>query len=224
MTTSFDEKTNMILLSDLSFRMKDNARTFFMVTIVSTVAFNAIGTLFGFQTFLTAGLKNNNPYTFSYTAVDQKEQNVAFFNETIREENMKANNEQTMLRYYKIGQDSILIARESDFNRFAKMLGEDTIDIQNGHVKVVKFIGNELEQTKNLLTEQSTDPNETNYSTYCPPLEGDNMTKLMLEITSKITTKENIPFSEIIFYLNDTWRKLFVHRKCYFPFFVNITM
>jgi putative ABC transport system permease protein len=179
MTTSFDEKTNMILLSDLSFRMKDNART-----------------------FLTAGLKNNNPYTFSYTAVDQKEQNVAFVNETIREENMKANNEQTMLRYYKIGQDSILIARESDFNRFAKMLGEDTIDIQNGHVKVVKFIGNELEQTKNLLTEQSTDPNETNYSTDCPPLEGDNMTKLMPEITYfKDYYKRKYPFSLKSFFI-----------------------
>lgn len=44
------------------------------------------------------------------------------------------------------------------------------------------------------------------------------------EITSKITTRENIPFSEIISYLNNTWRKLFVHRKCLFPFWYNRTM
>ncbi|WP_251551682.1 ABC transporter permease [Neobacillus muris] len=150
----FWRKTNMILLSDLSFRMKDNARTFFMVAIVSTVAFSAIGTLFGFQTFLTAGLKNNNPYTFSYTAVKQNEQDVAVINETIREEKMKANHEQTTLRYYEIGQDSIVISRESDFNRFAKLLGEDPIDIQNGQVKVVEFTGNQFGQTDELL-EQS---------------------------------------------------------------------
>jgi putative ABC transport system permease protein len=146
----FWRKTNMILLSDLSFRMKDNARTFFMVAIVSTVAFSAIGTLFGFQTFLTADMKNNNPYTFSYTAVDQKEQDVALINDTIREENMEAKHEQTMLSYYVIGQDSIVIARESDFNRFANLLGENPVDIQKGQVKVVEFAGNKFGQTDEL--------------------------------------------------------------------------
>src|SRR5699024_1891382 len=38
----FWRKTNMILLSDLSHRMKDNARSFFMVAIILTVAFSAI--------------------------------------------------------------------------------------------------------------------------------------------------------------------------------------
>src|SRR5699024_6121474 len=41
----FWNKTNMLLFSDLSYRMKDNARSFFMVAIISTVAFSAIGTL-----------------------------------------------------------------------------------------------------------------------------------------------------------------------------------
>lgn len=109
----------MILLSDLSFLMKDNARTFFMVAIVSTVAFSAIGTLFGFQSFYTTSVKNMNPNNFSYRAYDQEEQDVSFINETLREENIEANHEQTLLRYYEIGQDSILIASESDFNRFA---------------------------------------------------------------------------------------------------------
>src|SRR5690625_365774 len=48
----FWNKTNMILLSDLAYRMKDNARTFFMVAIISTVAFSAIGTLIGFKTYI----------------------------------------------------------------------------------------------------------------------------------------------------------------------------
>ena len=40
-------KTNMVVLSDLAFRMKDNARSFFLVSVISTVAFAAIGTLYG---------------------------------------------------------------------------------------------------------------------------------------------------------------------------------
>lgn len=148
----FWHKTNMILFSDLSFRMKDNARTFFMVAIVSTVAFSAIGTLFSFQTFLTAGTKNNNPYTFaSYTPVDGEGQEVQFIHDTISAENMDANYEETLLRFYEMNQDSLLIARESDFNRFAQLLGEDTIDVQPGEVKVVEFEGSEFGQTEELL-------------------------------------------------------------------------
>src|SRR5690625_6765990 len=49
----FWKKTNMLLFSDLSYRMKDNARAFFMVAIISTVAFSAIGTLVGLQSLLT---------------------------------------------------------------------------------------------------------------------------------------------------------------------------
>src|SRR5690606_9333961 len=45
----FWKKTNLVLFSDLSNRMKDNARTFFFVAIVSTVAFTAIGSLVGFR-------------------------------------------------------------------------------------------------------------------------------------------------------------------------------
>src|SRR5699024_11268717 len=50
-------KTNMILLSDLVYRMKYNARTFFMVAIISNVAFSAIGTLIGFKMYITEGIK-----------------------------------------------------------------------------------------------------------------------------------------------------------------------
>src|SRR5699024_3508914 len=62
----FWRKTNMVLLSDLSFRMKDNARTFFMVAIISTVAFSAIGSLYGFQSYITRGFVEVTPFTFSY--------------------------------------------------------------------------------------------------------------------------------------------------------------
>ncbi len=171
----FWRKTNMILFSDLSFRMKDNARTFFMVAIISTVAFSAIGTLFGFQTFLTEGLKNNNPYTFTYKTITQDKEEVAFINETIKEEKMEAKQEQTKLSYYEIDQDVILIASESDFNRFAALLGEDTIDVGNGQVKVVEFTGNEFGQTEELLKQSiklnsgtSLIPQEVIYSKALP--------------------------------------------------------
>lgn len=47
----FFKKTNIITIASLAYRLKDNARMFFMVTIVSTVSICAIGTLASFNTF-----------------------------------------------------------------------------------------------------------------------------------------------------------------------------
>ncbi len=147
-------KTNMLLFSDLAFRMKDNARTFFMVAMVSTVAFCAIGSLFGFQTVLTSSIKNVNATTFSYeTSEENEEQNVAFINQTLKEEQIETKSEHTDLRYYKIGKDAILISNQSDFNRFATLIGEDTIDVKVGEVLVVEFEGTNFGQTTELLNE-----------------------------------------------------------------------
>lgn len=53
--------------------MKDNARTFFLVAIISTVAFSAIGTLFGFHSYLMKGLKDANPYSVVYDSVEDED-------------------------------------------------------------------------------------------------------------------------------------------------------
>ncbi|WP_068785310.1 ABC transporter permease [Paenibacillus phocaensis] len=41
--TSYWKKTNLVTLSSLAYRMKENARMFFLVTIISTVTFCAVG-------------------------------------------------------------------------------------------------------------------------------------------------------------------------------------
>ncbi|MGX5629162.1 ABC transporter permease [Bacillus thuringiensis] len=60
----FLKRTNILTFSELIYRMKDNATMFFIVSIISAVAFTAIGT--------TAAIGNRNlvwmtnPYTFLY--------------------------------------------------------------------------------------------------------------------------------------------------------------
>ncbi|MGZ9583596.1 FtsX-like permease family protein [Paenibacillus marinisediminis] len=63
----FWRKTNILTLSDLSYRMKDNARMFFMVCIVSTVAFCALGTLSSFGVYYKQ-LDYDYPFTFNYVS------------------------------------------------------------------------------------------------------------------------------------------------------------
>jgi putative ABC transport system permease protein len=147
----FWNKTNLLLFSDLSHRMKDNARTFFLVAIVSTVAFSAIGTLFGFKSFLTENMKVTNPNTFTYRAYDNEEKDLALIKETLEKENIDTEKVQTILRYYEIGQDQILISNQSDYNRFAELIGEEPIDLHKGEAVVVEFEGTSFGQTEELL-------------------------------------------------------------------------
>ncbi|GAB2535313.1 ABC transporter permease [Gracilibacillus alcaliphilus] len=136
----FWHKTNMILLSDLSFRMKDNARTFFLVAIISTVAFCAIGSLYGFQSYLTAGTKEQTPYTITYTdAENGGEANASLIEETLEAEQLEADGERIELRYYeKSDQSLVLIAKQSDYNRFAALLSQETIHVSDGSPVLIR--------------------------------------------------------------------------------------
>jgi len=127
-------KTNMILLSDLSFRMKDNARTFFLVAIVSTVAFSAIGSLYGLHSFITSSVQQINPTSISYMDEDGNEKaDVSFIDETLQEDNIETDKEQIILSYYEVSNESqVLIAKESDYNRFAKLSNEETVKVDDG--------------------------------------------------------------------------------------------
>jgi len=146
-------KTNMLLFSDLAFRMKDNARTFFMVAMVSTVAFCAIGSLFGFQTVLTSSIKNVNATTLSYKTNEQETENhdVDLINKTLKEEKIEADSEQMVMSYFDIGEDRILIANKSDFNRFASLIDEKLVEVKDGQVIVVEFEGTNFGKPSQLL-------------------------------------------------------------------------
>ncbi|MDY0405153.1 ABC transporter permease [Virgibacillus sp. 179-BFC.A HS] len=132
--TIFWQKTNMLLFSDLSFRMKDNARTFFMVAIISTVAFSAIGTLYGFQSYLTKGVKESSPYSLTYLPTHEAhekdiKQDVEKMNGILQDEHVKTVMGKVQLRHYDLGINDrdILVASASDYNRLAKLKGETPV-------------------------------------------------------------------------------------------------
>ncbi|WP_226036766.1 ABC transporter permease [Aquibacillus saliphilus] len=127
----FWRKTNMLLLSDLSFRMKDNARTFFMVAIISTVAFSAIGSLYGFGSYLTKGVKEFNPFTLTYSPFRDDSQaiikeDISKINAILQDEKIDAKMEAMELTYFETQEqdNTVLIVRASDYNRFAALIGE----------------------------------------------------------------------------------------------------
>jgi putative ABC transport system permease protein len=69
----FWKGTTLISLSDLAYRMRDNARMFFFVAIISTVAFSAIGTLVGLISGSYKQLDTGYPFDFKYASSVQNE-------------------------------------------------------------------------------------------------------------------------------------------------------
>lgn len=141
----FWKNTNMILFSDLAYRMKDNARSFFMVAIISTVAFSAIGTLFGLNSYLTKGLTEANPTSYSYspnseTSRDEIEQSIDLIESTLAKYNLSYDKTEITLHYFLQEENGtpILISTVDDYNKYAKFIGEKPIELSDNEIIPVK--------------------------------------------------------------------------------------
>lgn len=136
----FWKKTNMILYSDLSFRMKDNARTFFMVAMISTVSFSAIGTLFGLQSYLINRARDINPYSFTYIeskhqTAEDLEHDLKMIDQMLEERGISASKASAEFGYYEIeNNQSVLITNQSTYNQFAQVLGAEKVDLEANQV------------------------------------------------------------------------------------------
>src|SRR5690625_142373 len=158
----FWRKTNMLLFSDLSFRMKDNARTFFMVAIISTVAFSAIGTLFSFQSYMTGNVREMIPFSLSYTTMDNIHQDkitsdTMFIEQTLQEYDVEADVEEINFHYFKPenGDYNTLIVPQSDYNRFAKLYGQDSVELTDDDIAVVPSHTNVIVEDHDTLLKES---------------------------------------------------------------------
>ncbi|MEK4060285.1 MULTISPECIES: ABC transporter permease [Paenibacillus] len=137
-------KTNMLLFSDLSYRMKDNARSFFLVAIISTVSFSAIGALYGFQSMLNGALTKENPYLFTYLAADgdSKEQaHVKLIDQSLSESKVTAEKTLLELNYYNTaeGNQTLTLVKQAEYNHLAELLGIKPIKLSDGKAAIVDF-------------------------------------------------------------------------------------
>ncbi|MDT2781431.1 ABC transporter permease [Vagococcus fluvialis] len=141
----FWKKTNMIVFSDLSFRMKDNARSFFLVAVITTVAFSAIGTLTGFKEMSLKGV-NMDTYDFSYqvNADDETKgsQEITALKESFNKHNVEADeyvlNAVTMTGVDGRQDMNVKILSASDYNKVAKKIGEDEITVDSSKAISIK--------------------------------------------------------------------------------------
>ncbi|MGG5736038.1 MULTISPECIES: FtsX-like permease family protein [Bacillus cereus group] len=126
-------QTNIITLSDLAYRMRDNARMFFIVTIISTVAFSAIGTLVGFASMTKEIM--DRPIAFYYHSKKENTseiQHIQMIDKGLKKYNIEASKINVSTK--KTEEQSLRSAtfiKESDYKEYAKLTGEPFNTVSN---------------------------------------------------------------------------------------------
>lgn len=142
--TVFWRKTNMLLFSDLSYRLKDNARSFFLVAIISTVSFCAIGSLYGFQSIINGTNAKDNSSLFTYrtsSGYKNEQTHIDQIDHTLNESNLAFEKQMAKLGYYAVlnSDEKIVAVKQSDYNRLAELMEQGTIQLSDGNAAVVDF-------------------------------------------------------------------------------------
>lgn len=137
-------RTNMLLFSDLSHRMKDNARAFFLVAIISTVSFSAIGALYGFQSMINGALTQKNPYLFTYQSADddsEAQAHIQLIDQSLGNAGIAADKMELELNYYKSadGSKTLVLVKQSEYNSVAGLMELKPIQLAAGKAAIVDF-------------------------------------------------------------------------------------
>ncbi|MGI2329409.1 FtsX-like permease family protein [Planococcus sp. YIM B11945] len=148
-------KTRLVSLAEASVKLKDSAQMFFIVTIVSTVAFLTVGTLASFTSY-TGDYRQLNPLSLVYISFENNELEEQHINQLVTELEEKqlayALAPLTIKRQTSEFTGNVVdILSESDFNRLAYVLGFEPIAPKKGEAM---FIANSKESLNALKNSQ----------------------------------------------------------------------
>lgn len=155
--TFFWDKTRLVSIADSSVKLKDSAQMFFIVTIVSTIAFLTVGTLASFTSY-TGDFRESNPLSLIYISFEENPQE----NEHI---NLLKNQLEQKELAYDIAQltvkrqtsaasgNEVDILQASQFNRLAAMLGHEAVDPDSGEGIFIPYSQESLAALNETLTD-----------------------------------------------------------------------
>ncbi|TPV38180.1 ABC transporter permease [Bacillus dicomae] len=143
----FLKRTNILTFSELIYRMKDNATMFFIVSIVSAVAFTAIGTT------AAIGSKDlvrmTNPYTFLYGDFENDKalnKNLSIIKKHLADANIPY---RMASASYIYTESNVIVMKLSEYNDLAKALGYQQETIENeGEILLIPGIVSQKQEFK----------------------------------------------------------------------------
>lgn len=143
-------KTRLVSLAEASVKLKDSAQMFFIVTIVSTVAFLTVGTLASFMSY-TGDFRESNPLGLiyiSFSGNDQEQEHVEALVSQLEEKQLAYDLVPLIIKRQTstmTGND-VDIVRASDFNRLALTLGFETVSPERGEGLFIPYSKESLKE------------------------------------------------------------------------------
>ncbi|WP_377521007.1 hypothetical protein [Priestia megaterium] len=132
------KQTRLVTISDLAYRMKDNARMFFLVTIASAVAFCAIGALSAFGGFKKV-YEEKAQFPVVYQSAEKNPQEAKHL-QAIEQDFKKQKFPFTKIKTTIVEQTDmktkqpVELIRLSDYNQFAKTAKQETLSLKGTQV------------------------------------------------------------------------------------------
>ncbi|MRC19807.1 FtsX-like permease family protein [Bacillus thuringiensis] len=132
----FFKKTNLLTISELAYRMKDNATMFFMLAVVSAVAFTGIGTCLSIGDSALYGMKKPS-FAFTYTSWEGNAQEEAHITEIKKQLTDAGFSYQMGAVTKKHSENGFAILKLSEYNSLAKALRHQAEILQNEDETIV---------------------------------------------------------------------------------------
>lgn len=133
--TTFFKRTNLLVISELMYRMKDNAITFFIVSIISAVAFTAIGVCTAIANPELA--KHETPYAFTYQSDKGNIQEKVHIDEIKKQLKESGFSYKLVATKFIRAQSGPALINLSTYNEYAKKLGYEIEKLTNENESIV---------------------------------------------------------------------------------------
>lgn len=120
-------KTNMLWISDLIYRIRDNTGMLFLVTIFSAVAFTAITGVYALSSVVKDESIKDNPFALTYTSYsgnENEQQHIKTIDEMLKSHGFQYEKYKSQV-IKQVSRDNykIHIIKQSDYNNRASALG-----------------------------------------------------------------------------------------------------
>lgn len=140
------KNTTMLCVSNLLYKIKDNTRMFFMITITSTVAFTSIGSVYSFWKDVKRQIETAYPHAIHYATsyeyhnsdkLDDRakdKERISFLERELKENKISYSRVDGEIKtvIYKKGDWRKKIISESKYRELSTDLGLSPIDIKDG--------------------------------------------------------------------------------------------
>lgn len=163
--------TNLLWISEMSYKIKDNARMLFLVTVVVALASMSTGFVLAMQQSIKS-VYLDNPYALSYSYYNNDDETkvqdeLALIENRLQIEGLEYKRAEVGTIYYRLsanGEDSLHIMPQSQYDRLAAMLNTKPAGTLGENEALLTETPNAARKSKGKLTEADIELSGQPYS------------------------------------------------------------